>query len=256
MRKRIYYEHPLNERIRSFLRLEFLFKQVDYSINGTSVWNSRAALETILEIQNLVGRSDLKTEILKELERHTQSLARLQKNPQVDHARLNVVLDELDRLIDLIFTNNQPFGIELKLNEFLNMIRQRTSVPGGTCEFDLPGYHQWLQRPSEERIRCLTQWLDSFSVLQTAILLILKLIRESASPHWELAENGFFQRNLDPNNPCQILRIALPSEVDYFPEISAGKHRFTIRFLRQEQYDNRPQQVHEDVEFELACCIL
>ena len=137
MRKRIYYEHPLNERIRSFLRLEFLFKQVDYSINGTSVWNSRAALETILEIQNLVGRSDLKTEILKELERHTQSLARLQKNPQVDHARLNVVLDELDRLIDLIFTNNQPFGIELKLNEFLKTVNalMDESKKGGLVTF-------------------------------------------------------------------------------------------------------------------------
>ena len=69
------YEHPLNERLRFFLRLEFLFKQADYSLNGTSTWNSRAALQTIIEIHDLVSRVDLKTEILKELDRHRSRLA-------------------------------------------------------------------------------------------------------------------------------------------------------------------------------------
>jgi len=250
------YEQPLNERIRSFLRLEFLFRQSDYSLSGTSAWNSRAALESIIEVHDLVSRSDLKTEILKELERHTQNLAQLMENPKVDHKRLNQVLQSLDSLSNRIFSDNKPFGHALKNNEFVTTIRQRTTVPGGTCDMDLPGYHFWLQKSSDERIDILTHWLSSFDILRQAIELILQLIRDSASPRWELAENGFFQRNLDPANPCQILRISLPAEQDCYPEISGGKHRFTVRFMRQENYESRPKQINQDIEFEMSCCMI
>ena len=250
------YEQPLNERIRAFLRLEFLFKQADYSLNGTSAWNSRAALETIIEIHDLVSRSDLKTEILKELERHTQSLTLLFENPQVDHKRLDHVLLALDSFSNKLFSDNLPFGHALKHNEFITSIRQRTTVPGGTSEMDLPGYHFWLQKSSDERIAILTKWISGFDTMRKAIELILQLIRDSAVPRWELAENGFFQRNLDPANPCQILRISLPAEQDCYPEISGGKHRFTVRFLRQESDEARPKQINQDIEFEMSCCMI
>lgn len=250
------YEQPLNERIRSFLRLEFLFKQADYSINGTSTWNSRATLETIIEIHDLVSRTDLKTEILKELDRHTKNLTSLFENPQVDHKRLDHVLLALDSFSTKIFSNNLPFGHEIKNNEFITCVRQRTTVPGGTCEMDLPGYHFWLQKSSEERVSLLNNWISCFDILRKSIELILQLIRDSAVPRWELADNGFFQRNLDPAHPCQILRISLPSEQDCYPEISGGKHRFTVRFLRQENNESRPKQVNQDIEFEMACCII
>ncbi len=248
------YEQPLNERIRSFLRLEHLFKQAGFFVRGTSVWNSQAALETILDIQNLLGRNDVKTEVLKELERHTANLARLEQNPDVDRGRLSEILDELDMLIDRLYSNSQPLGHELKQNEFLNSIRQRSMIPGGTCDFDLPGYHHWLQGPSEDRIRDLSTWLSAFDVLRQAITIILGLIRESSVSKSAVAEQGFFQRSMDPNNPCQILRVTLPAEAAYFPEISGGKHRFTIRFLQLPSLAERAVPLQEDIEFLLCCC--
>lgn len=254
--RKITYEQPLNERIRSFLRLEFLFKQVDYSINGTSVWNSRAALDSIIEIHDLVSRTDLKTEILKEIDRHTKNLTQLFENPKVDHQRLDHVLLALDSFSTRLFSNNLPFGHELKHNEFITCVRQRSTVPGGTCEMDLPAYHFWLQKSSDERIAILNNWMSCFETLRKAIELILQLIRDSAVGRWELAENGFFQRNLDPSHPCQLLRISLPAEQSCFPEISGGRHRFTVRFLRQESDTTRPKQVNLDIEFEMACCMM
>jgi cell division protein ZapD len=121
---------------------------------------------------------------------------------------------------------------------------------------DLPGYHFWLQKSSDERIAILTKWISGFDTMHKAIELILQLIRDSAVPRWELAENGFFQRNLDPANPCQILRISLPAEQDCYPEISGGKHRFTVRFLRQESDESRPKQINQDIEFEMSCCMI
>lgn len=254
MNDSVTYEQPLNERIRSFLRLEHLFKQAGFFVRGNSVWHSQAALNTVLDIQNLLGRNDVKTEVLKELERHTANLARLEQNPDVDRARLSEILDELDMLIDRLYSNSQPLGHELKQNEFLIAIRQRAVIPGGSCDFDLPGYHHWLQQPGDDRIRDLTQWLSAFDVLRQAITIILGLIRESAVSKHAVAEQGFFQRSMDPNNPCQILRVTLPQEAPYFPEISGGKHRFTIRFLQHPTLNERPVPVQQDIEFLLCCC--
>lgn len=256
MTDKIIYEQPFSERIRSFMRLELLFRQVDSSLKGSSEWHSRATIAGILDIQNLLGRSDLKTEVLKELERHTSSLAKLEQNPGIDRKRLGQILDQLDGLIDLLYSNSQQIGHELKENEFLASIRQRITVPGGTCSFDLPGYHYWLNRPATQRAEELQQWYGSFSTLRMAIDTILRLIRESTISRQEVAANGFYQKNMDSSYPCQILRVTLPADVDYFPEISGGKHRFTIRFLRNSAYDSRPKQVEEDIRFEMACCMI
>ena len=43
-------------------------------------------------------------------------------------------------------------GSHLRDNEWLMAIKQRTAIPGGVCEFDLPAYHWWLnQDPGPRR---------------------------------------------------------------------------------------------------------
>jgi cell division protein ZapD len=252
----ITYEQPLNERIRSFLRLESLFRQAEHFLSGASPWNSQAALTSILDIQNLLSRSDLKTEVLKELERHTANLARLEQNPDVDRRRLTEILDELDGLIDRLYSSSQPLGHELKQNEFLNSIRQRLAIPGGTCVFDLPAYHHWLQQTDTQRAADLQQWLTYYEGLRHAIDVVLHLVRESATSRNELAVDGFFQKTLDPNTPCQMLRIGIAHDRECFPEVSGGKHRFTIRFMQQDSPNDKATPTQDDVEFRLTCCMM
>ena len=64
------YEQPLNERVRTFLRLEYLFDKVYHYLDLPDVWSSRLAVHSVLELNDLLGRSDIKTEVIKELERH------------------------------------------------------------------------------------------------------------------------------------------------------------------------------------------
>ena len=89
MAKPVIYEQPLNERVRTFLRLEHLFCQIDYTLRGYSIWDSRATLDTLVETLEILSRSDLKTELIKELERHIVKLNALQQSPGVDtrHSR-------------------------------------------------------------------------------------------------------------------------------------------------------------------------
>ena len=256
MSQKVIYEQPLNERIRAFLRLEFLFQQIRHHLAGDTPWDSRAALASLLDIMSIFGRSDLKSEVMKELERHTANLSRLEHNPDVDRTQLAELLDEMDTLIDQLHAHSGPVGANLKTIEFLSAIQQRSSIPGGLCDFDLPAFHFWLERPAEERLRDLVGWLDNFDVIGRGIGLILRLTRGSTLFREYTAETGFFQRSLDPNIPCQMVRVALPAGSPYYAEISGGRHRFTVRFLRQPSTSERAVQASADVKFELACCVI
>ena len=250
------YEYPLNERTRAFLRLEYLFKQVEHFLSQESVWASRAALASLVEIQDVNSGSNLKTEILKELERHSNALDRLRQQAGIDQSRLEEILNELNNLITQIYATNMPFGHDLKENDFLKVIRQRVVIPGGTCDFDLPVYHHWLQNPAARRGEMIQTWLKSFDLLSRSVHLILKLVRESTLHHQEVAEEGIYQKTLDRNTPYQLIRVALPADSIYYPEVSGGKHRVSIRFMTTDRIETKAAQTHDDVVFKIAYCII
>jgi len=250
------YEYPLNERTRSFLRLEFLLKQIHHFLDDHSSWSSRSVLTSLVETQEVIARSDLKIEVLKELERHTSSLNKLRQQSGIDQGRLSEILSELEGLTSQIHASNKPFGSELKKNDFLLAIKQRVVIPGGMCDFDLPVYHLWLQIHGEARHAMIHEWMKCYGLLSHAVHLILKLIRESTLHHQEVAEEGIYQKTLDSHTPCQLVRIALPSDSPFFPEVSGSKHRVSVRFMTPESYDVKAKQSHEDVVFKIAYCII
>jgi cell division protein ZapD len=254
--RRILYEQPLNERVRTFLRLEYLFKQVAHHVTGATEWDSRATLNCILEILSIFGNSNLKSEVLKELERHASCLKRLEQNPDIDHRQLGRLLEEIRTRMGGLHKINGQIASELKSSEFLNSIRQRCAIPGGTCEFDLPAFHYWLQQPADKRTADLYRWLGNFDAIGQAIQLILKLTRESAVLKPAVACGGVYQQTLDPNLPFQLVRIALPANAPFFAELSGGRHRITVRFLDFHSIEDRAKQTYKDVDFELACCVI
>ena len=256
MNQTIIYEQPLNERIRTFLRLEFLFSQAAHHLQQPSLWDSRSTMNSTLDILSIFGRTDLKTEVLKELERNAAILSRLEPNPDIDQARLKHILSDLDSLAAKLHKCSGPVGADLKKHEFLTSIQQRAAIPGGTCDFDLPAYHFWLQQPAQERARDLAAWLGRFEAIAQAIQLILKLTRESTALKPVTAISGFFQKTLDPNHPCQMVRVSVPQDVPYYAEISGGRHRFTVRFMESGKQDGHTRQATRDIGFELGCCAL
>lgn len=254
MPAQICYEQPLNERIRTLLRLEFLFKQAYTYTHRHSAWDSRAAINTLFDIAEVFTRADLKNEILKELERQATLLEKLAKNPHVDKKRLEEILNEMDLLIDRLYSlRNQE--MDIRTNDFLSSIKQRTNIAGGCCDFDLPAYHYWLSQPEAQRVAALQQWLAPFDAINQSVRLILRLIRDSGQTTQEVAEGGFFQKSLDASSSCQMVRVTLAADAACFAEISGGKHRFTIRLLEPSLYD-RPVQTAKSVNFKLTCCML
>ena len=60
------YEQPLNERMRNFLRLDFLYQQAVHHHTKSDPWSTRAAVQALLEILAITQRGDVRGEVLKE----------------------------------------------------------------------------------------------------------------------------------------------------------------------------------------------
>ena len=256
MQTKIIYEQPLNERVRSFLRLEHLFQLIDFRLDQTSAWDYRVLLESMLEIVDLLSLSDLKAELIKELAKHSPMLLSLKNNPAVDQQRLLAMNERIaEILLEMRDSQFQP-GTNLKNDEMVSSYKQRISIPGGTCNFDLPRFHHWLNLPTHKKIQKINHWLADIDPIKQATLLSLDMLRNSSNPSLELAENGFFQRPIKSNLSCQLIRVMLSEISSCYPEISGGKHRFTIRFMSSEETDQRPVQTESNIEFKLHCCIL
>ncbi len=242
--------------MRTFMRLEHLFQQTEYSMRGFSVWDSRATIASLIDILEILSRGDLKTEILKELDHQRAELASLKNKHGIDHQQLDDILGQLHQARKKLHEHNEQLGQSLRNNELLSILRQRSSIICGCCNFDLPVYHFWLQQEPEKRIDMLEQWYENLTVISKPINLMLSILREGADPRRMTAEQGFYQQSPDSNSaPVQLLRVSLSADAAYFPEISAGKHRFTIRML-EPQKKGRPLQTQDDVEFTLWCCAL
>ena len=225
-------------------------------MNGESEWDVRSVLDTLLDLSDLISRTDIKNELVKELERLASAFRLLQKNPGVDLHRLDLVLNDILKYIERLRDMYCLPGQLLKHNELVISIKQRNAISGGTCNFDLPAYHLWLHRPLSVQRHFLQEWQTDLEIIKNSVFFILNLIRNSSNPLIETAIKGFFQKSMDQNNNCQLIRVVMPDDSTYYPEISAGKHRVTIHFMEQHDTKNRPAQSDSDVIFELHCCLL
>jgi cell division protein ZapD len=250
----IVYEQPISEHMRVCLRLELLFQQAKYRLQAGSVWDSRAAITTLIDILNLLDRPDLKTKLTKELCRYLSILGRLEKTTDVDHQKLSALLVELENVIDALQAMQGKFGQDLRDSDFLSSIRQHQANPGGISEFDSPSYCLWLKQSIQQHHQDLENWFREFESIQVAINIILKIVRNSASPENQIAKDGFFQAVMDANAGCQLIRVAIPHPSKLFPEISVGRHGVCVRFF-QLNLKERPKQVSEDVSFKLTSCV-
>jgi cell division protein ZapD len=248
------FEQPLNERMRTFLRLDFLYNQALHHNETASPWGSRAAMASLIDILAITTRGDVRSDVLKELESQLTSLNEFQSKPGVDGQRLRNIMANLQRLRTDLMSAGSAFLQPLRDSEFLSAIKHRSAIPGGTCEFDLPDYYFWLTQPDDARTRTFSQWLGLLRPLCDAIAELLWLTRQNGRSRQEIARGGTFNINFERDNPLQLLRISLPASAALYPEISGSHYRCSVRFLAWNGLTTRPTQAQGDVDFILSCC--
>lgn len=247
MHTHVLFEHPLNEKMRTWLRIEFLIQQLNCNLPVQDHASALHFFRNIGDLLDVFERGEVRTELLKELERQQRKLKQWDEVPGVDKSRIEALRQQLKNSSSILMTAPR-IGQVLREDKLIGLVRQRLSIPGGCCSFDLPTLHIWLHAPQSKRDAQVYHWLESLEPMKQALTLILDLIRNSAPYRKQTSLNGFFQDNGDD---ADLLRLQLALDDQLYPQISGHKSRFAIRFL---PLDSENGLVPERLDFELACC--
>lgn len=247
MSTEVLFEHPLNEKMRTWLRIEFLIQQLNTALPVNDSARALYFFRNIGDLLDVFERGEIRSEILKELARQQRKLLTWSEVPGVDEQRIAVLRSQLENCSTVLMSAPR-IGQQLREDRLIALVRQRLSIPGGCCSFDLPTLHLWLHLPQENRDSQVSQWLVSLNPLQQALDLILDIIRNSAPYRKQTSLNGFYQNNSDE---ADLLRLKLNVSEPIYPQISGHKNRFAIRFM---PVDAEHGIVPERLDFELACC--
>jgi len=248
----ISYEFPLNEKVRTLLRLEDLFARMMHFTAHDNSMGHHAAISTLFEILEVISRADLKSDLLQELERQKRMLASLHNNPAISEQALEAILTDIESASAELLAMSGKTGQHLRENEWLMGIKQRAVMPGGTCEFDLPSYHYWQEQDVSMRRESLRAWLAPLLPLHTGLKIILKLLRENGKVFHFTAHQGTFQQ-MQGGRVAQMLRIRLSRGLACIPEVGANKYAINIRFIAA-NYAAKSTLFEQDVPFELTFC--
>ena len=250
----ILYEYPLNERIRSLLRLEDLFERLDLFAQREHPQDHHVALSTLFDILDVAARADLKSDLLQELDRQRQSLGQFRASPDVSVEALDSVLAQIDAAWNALNAFTGKTGQHLRDNEWLMSIRSRMIIAGGACEFDLPSYFAWQNRSAHHRQSDIANWAKPFRPIYDSLSIVLRLLRESGQRNKLTAQQGSYQQPMG-GRAFQMVQVRLAAETGAIQEISANKYLLWVRFMSQDG-DLRPRPFEGSVEFELALCNL
>lgn len=247
----IFFEYPFNERIRAYLRLEYLFDRLFFFAGEGDVRLHQVAVSTLFDILDASDRTDIKGSVLQDLERQRLALVGLREHPGVAQDALESTLSDLERVVVTLAAQGK-IGQPLRENDWLNSVRGRLSVPGCAAQVDMPSYHFWQHKPEAERNVDLNRWIACLMPLYDGLTAALRLLRESGRTSEILAEGGSYQQMLS-GKVYQLLRVWVDPTQGAFPEISANKHMIWIRFSCQDG-ELKPQAAMRNVTFQMSLC--
>lgn len=247
----VLYEHPLNERIRNYLKLEQLFAQA-YSClsNDLGIKTSHHVFfNALFSVLDTLERNDVRGDLIKDLEKLEQNLVIWSKVPDVDTSALEVNLAETVKLVSHLRVA-QPTWWQLKEDKLLACLKQRFAIQGGSSSFDLPQLHFWLHQGEEKTKLEMQNWLKLLTDISSSLAIVLKFIRQRAEFEVIEVDSGFYQDN---GEGLLLLRIKLDGGADYYPTVSGNKFRYSIRFMLPCQHTGR-RYANQATAFRLARC--
>lgn len=243
----ILFEYPLNEKMRSWLRMEALLQQLEQPLDYHDDRSLLSFFRAITDLLEIFERGDMRADLLRELENQLKKMEQWSKYPETDNLLVNTLCQQLRQQIEHL--NSAPrFGNLLKESLLISQIRQRLTIPGGYCNFDLPNLHLWRYLPENQRDRDVANWITSLAPLTSSLKSVLDFTRQAKQFQSEISVNGFFQSH---SNDAGLLRLRLPLKCKVYPQISGHKNRFAIRFL---SFDGDQQAVPDPLYFEIAYC--
>lgn len=250
------YEHPLNERIRLFMRLEALFLQMKQFHQASEYYSIQLFLDALFDVLDFLHRYEIRSELIKELQNYKTAIERGTFMLERDSNYREQSLLDLDKSIHEIHGLSLQILSILRENELLNSLRQRNFNQSGNCLFEVPAFQHWLNQAQGQQSAFLLEVYQYFLPIIQSIGLVLRLVRDEAECEMVTSEEGMLLRNLDAKKRNQMIRIHLPKTIQAFPRISGDRHRVAIRLMAQQLLSERAKQIAEKTEFHLQICML
>lgn len=244
------YEEPVHERIRKFIKLELLFNKIIYFKDKDYKYENYSALTTFSELYEILVRSDIKSELIRELENQNTIFTKIKDMPGADNQKLTSILEKQEMLLKLLYDVSSNYLDYLEHDILFKEINKNYY-----SKFNPTSIEFWLSRDIAFRNDQIQKWLEPILFIKKSIDFILEIIRKSGKPEDRLAEKGFFIEKINQNRSMLLLRITLTSDLYYFPKISLGKQRINIMFMTKDDQNNFIQY-QEDVSFLLTLCRL
>jgi cell division protein ZapD len=244
------YEEPVQEKIRKFIKIEFLLNKIYYFKGKDDKSENYIALLALCELYEILSRSDIKSELIREIETQNSYFQSIKEMPQADSSKLNSVLEKQNILLKLIYSNEVNYLDHLGRDILFKTILKNcfTQLQPASIDF-------WLSRDILIRETQIDLWLEPLIFIKRSIDFILEVVRKSGRFEDRMAEKGFFIEKLNPKKNVLLIRVTLTSDLYYYPQISVGKQRLTIMFMTKDDKNNLvPYQ--EDLSFILTTCSL
>ncbi len=251
MSKEYLYELPLNERLRTFMRVEFISNRLNYFLELDDSWATRSIIHGLIEIYSILSRTDVKREVITDLDRYIYEMRKYQDSPLADEYRARELRQDLESLKVTVENSGSDYLKPLRDNEFLNSLLHRQTLPGGKAEFDMPKYKFWLD--SGRTKSDIDQWVGVIKPVCSSIDQLLWIIRESTEAIATVAVSGFYNHQITKTHKICLVRIFLDKNTIY-PEISGGKHLISIRFFNWEDSEGKWSQTKENINFRISLC--
>ena len=251
MSKEYLYELPLNERLRTFMRVEFISRRLQYFLELEDSWAIRSVIDSLLEIYSILVRTDVRREVIADLDRYIYEMEKYQNSPLADENRVSEIQQDLQSLKAVVEDSGSDYLKPLRENEFINSLLHRHTLPGGKTEFDMPKYKYWLD--SEKTKSDIDQWVSVIKPVCSSIDQLLWMIRESTEAIATVAVSGLYNHQISRNHKISLVRIFL-GENTIYPEISGGKHLISIRFFNWEDSKEQWSQTKKNINFRISFC--
>lgn len=245
--EKVIFEHPLNEKMRTWLRVEYLLRQLSENKIIENFNSAFSFFHLLNDLLDITERVDIRLDLQKELEVQMQKLSSWKDVPGIDKRVLDSLINKISTLSSQLLSSNR-LGNKLKEDSTIVAVRRRIAIPGGYFNFDLPVLFMWLNLPQNKRDKYVEYWLKEFSLLEQSINIFMQLIRQSGR-FQRYTCTGLFHR--DNFGEFELLRIRIPSNQGIYPQISGNQTRYAIRFMH---IDESKSLEKATIDFELTCC--
>lgn len=241
------FEHPLNEKTRIKLRLEYLMRQLTQHQQIVDFNSALSFFHLISDLLEILERSNFRQELKKDLDIQLQKLLSWKDLPGINTHYLANLIQKVKPVIEQL-ESTERFGSYLNNDPLIKDVRRRLSIPGGYFCFDLPSLAIWLNLNQQERDKHVECWLESLHLLGYALDLNLNFMRDSSEFNEQESKNTLFHR--DNFSEFELLRVRMNLKDGVYPKISGNQTRFAIRFTPFKDNETVPNPLY----FSISCC--